>query len=294
MNLRGPDETISRRCVAPLLRWAGGKRWMAEAVRAVGNDIGAASYVEPFAGGAAVFLHANWTSPILNDANRALMACYRGLASDPKMVRSKLARLRVDRDTYARVRSWRPTSDTGAAARLLYLNRTAFGGIYRENRKGEYNVPFAGDRSMETVLDGNRLEEVGAALASAKLHSDDFELVMSSAPCGSLIYCDPPYSLPGGELGFRRYNKAPFAWPDQVRLATTSRDLVKRGCTVIVSNSDHELLRGLYDEVAVVTTSRTTSLGRGPSREHKEAIYVLTADADIGGRVATMLTRELQ
>lgn len=267
---------------------------MAEAVRAVGNDIGASSYVEPFAGGAAVFFHSNWASAVLNDANAALIACYRGLASDPGLVRSKLARLTVDPVTYARVRRWKPRSDTGAAARLLYLNRTAFGGIYRENRKGEYNVPFAGDRGMATILDGSRLEEVGAALASAELRSDDFETVMTSAPCGSLIYCDPPYSLPGGELEFRRYNRAPFAWPDQLRLAEASRNLAERGCTVIVSNSDHELLRGLYDEVAVVTTSRTSSLGRGPSREHKEAIYVLTADPDLGARVATTLTRELQ
>jgi DNA adenine methylase len=267
---------------------------MAEAVRIVGNHIGATSYVEPFAGGAAVFLNANWTNAVLNDANSALIACYRGIASDPRLVRSKIARLRVDRDTYSTVRLWRPTSDTGAAARLLYLNRTAFGGIYRENQKGEYNVPSAGDRSLTTILEDGRLEEVGAALAGAVLRADDFELVMNSARAGSLVYCDPPYSLPGGELGFRRYTKEPFAWADQVRLAALSWKLAKRGCVVIVSNSDHELLRGLYEQAAIVTVSRTASLGRGPSREHKEAAYVMTADPDLGSHIATLLARELR
>jgi DNA adenine methylase len=277
-----------------LLRWAGGKRWAAEAIRVVGNHIGADSYIEPFVGGAAIFLHTHWPSAILNDANRSLIACYRGLASNPNLVRSKLARLRVDPETYLRVRRWRPTSDTGAAARLLYLNRTAFGGIYRENRKGEYNVPFAGDRGLKTVLNGTRLEEVGTALAEAELRSGDFEVVMNSARQGSLIYCDPPYSLPGTELGFRRYNSSPFAWHDQVRLAAASRDLMARGCTVIVSNSDHELVRELYRDAAVVTGSRTSTLGRGPSREHKEAMYVFRAEPGGGTEIAALLAQGLK
>jgi DNA adenine methylase len=272
---------VPKRELTPILRWAGGKRWLAESVRQAAAICAPTEYVEPFVGGAAVFLAAGWPSPVLSDVNGALVRCYQGLAEDPAAVRRKLARLQVDADTYQRVSRWRPSSNTGAAARLIYLNRTAFAGIYRENREGKYNVPFAGDRDLTTVLKDCRLEDVSAALRTARIRQGDFADVLRSAGNGALIYCDPPYVLDGAEREFRRYSGSPFEWADQLRLASLLIAATERGACVILSNSAEEEVQNLYPIAHVLPLIRRTRIGPGPSREQKEALYVLHADSRV-------------
>jgi DNA adenine methylase len=267
--------------LTPLLRWAGGKRWLARSVMAVGEHVQPSSYLEPFAGGAATFFGATWANPVLCDVNGALIRCYQGLAQDPAAVRGKLEKLTVDGPTYRKVADWRPRSTTGEAARLLYLNRTAYGGIYRENKDGHFNVPFSGDRTLDLLLQGDRLERTAILLGRATLLHGDFELALSRARGRSLIYCDPPYSLSGGERGFRRYSRAPFQWSDQVRLAERLRGLARRGNTVIVSNSADEAVQGLYHEAQAVILSRKSPLAKRAHIEQKEALYVLHADPQV-------------
>jgi DNA adenine methylase len=281
------------RPLSPLLRWAGGKRWLAPHVRRVADLVQPTMYIEPFVGGGAVFLSGAWPRPILGDLNSALVECYRGLAQDPALVRKKLKSLQVNAETYDRVSRWRPSSSTGAAARLIYLNRTAYGGIYRENRAGKYNVPFAGDRNLSSVLIGDRLEQIGASFATASLVSGDFEALLSAAIPGAFVYCDPPYSLEGAEVGFRRYGSVTFAWEDQARLAASTRALVERGVCVLVSNSDHEMVRALYANVPMLPVVRKSTLARGGPTEQKEAVYVLHPDCATAERILSLLAEEL-
>lgn len=284
---------VNPRQLTPLLRWAGGKRWLARSMRSVGDLIDPSSYVEPFAGGAAVFFASAWPNAVLGDVNVALIRCYEGLASNPAQVRRKLNSLDISKATFERVGAWRPRSTSGSAARLLYLNRTAFSGIYRENASGQFNVPFAGDRSLEPILKGSRIEDAGAALAQASLVAGDFHQTLFRAPSGSLVFCDPPYSLRGGEREFRRYSRSPFNWSDQVRLADELRSLSQRGSTVVMCNSDDIAIRELYVGAQVLPITRKSYLsGRAPA-ELKEAIYVLHSSKSVAQRVVSVLADDL-
>lgn len=288
----GGNPILGARNLTPLLRWAGGKRWLASAIRRVGDLIGPEEYVEPFVGGGSVFFATEWPKPLLVDRNLHLIRCYLGLIEDVALVRRKLTRLEVDRDTYAYVSNWRPTSMTGAAARLLYLNRVAYGGIYRENRYGQFNVPYSGDRALASILGGDRLEGAAAVLAQARLVADDFSFALASAGPRALIYCDPPYSLPGKERGFRRYGRVPFSWEDQIRLAEALQKSVGNGATAIVSNSADDQVRALYPNAHAIPLVRRSSLSRLGS-EQKEALYVLHSQSEVSEDITTVLTREL-
>lgn len=280
--------------VKPILRWTGGKRWLVGTLRAIGEHIGPSSYVEPFGGGAASFFGATWASPVLGDNNRCLMRCYRGLADDPATVRRKLESLDVDPKTFREVADWRPRSTTGEAARLLYLNRTAYGGIYRVNRAGRFNVPFSGDRGLDIFLRENKLERAAVLLSRAVLMLGDFESSLAQARGDSLIYCDPPYSLEGAERGFRRYSRTPFDWSDQVRLATRLLGLAHDGNTVVVSNSADDAVQALYREAQFVLVSRKSPLPRRAHVEQKEALYILHSDPEVALQLASRAAMSLR
>lgn len=287
------QQPIASRSLTPLLRWAGGKRWLAESVRRVAELVQPTMYLEPFLGGAAVFLASDWPRPVLGDTNGALVHCYEGLAANPQSVRRKLTALPVDALTFTRVSRWKPTSVTGAAARFLYLNRTAYGGIYRENGKGTFNVPFAGDRDLSAVLKGSRLESTGEAFGKSMLILGDFTTVLARAVPGALAYCDPPYSLPGGEKGFRRYSRSPFDWGDQQRLSIALRRLVDRGTTVLLSNSADEAVSSLYPGAQVLPLVRKTALAKGRATEQKEALYVLSMETKTSDAITDTLSQDL-
>ena len=108
------------------------------------------------------------------------------------------------------------------------------------------------------------------------------------------MYCDPPYSLPGGETTFRRYSQSPFGWSDQVRLAKQVNRIASEGASVIVSNSFDEQVRDLYPYARVIPIARTSSLGSSRIHEHKEAVYVLHADGRMADLIADCLSRGLR
>lgn len=273
----------------PLLRWAGGKRWLAPAMLAIQELVEPSSYLEPFAGGAAVFFAASWPRPIIGDVNTALMQCYKGLAQDPHRVRLHLQSYSVDAESYARIGASRPEALPEQAARLLYLNKTAYGGIYRENKAGLFNVPYSGDRSLAPLLRDGVLEAAGRSLRRAQLINADFRAVLARARGRSLIYCDPPYSLEGAEAGFRRYTHVPFSWRDQKRLAAKLHKLSESGNTVVLSNAADDAVRAIYPRAQVVLVLRRSPLSRAGHVEQKEAIYVLHKDDGLSTAVASAI-----
>jgi DNA adenine methylase len=264
-------------------------------MESVRQEITPPQYIEPFLGGAAIFLNSPWTNPYLADANETLIRCYKGIAQDPGLVRRKLARLPVDRATFDAVKVSRPSSNTGVAARLLYLNRTAFGGIYRVNSQGHFNVPFSGDRSLAPILKFGILEGISTALRSAIVECCDYTLALDRAIPGALVFCDPPYSLAGGEAAFRRYTQNPFDWNSQERLAARLNELTWAGTVVIVTNSYHSSVRNLYTDAQVLPLARQSNfrsfVGAGSSRD--EAIYVLARDKSIQDAVRKRIVEEL-
>lgn len=276
----------------PILRWAGGKRWLAQPLGIAAEAIGIRSYVEPFVGGGAVFFGHAWDGAILGDTNAELIRCYTGISEEPDRVRQVLSSLRVQRETFKVVKEWQPQDFVDSAARLLYLNRAAYGGIYRENRKGEFNVPFSGDRSLDSLLVTGRLEEVSQALRPATLVHADFERTLHAASKGSMIFCDPPYGRTDNDETFDRYGRAPFSRKDQERLAQAVRSSADSGSVVIVTNRTTDQVVSLYRGALLIPVSRMGGLSTARNAR-EEGVFVLAKDRDLAKRVAGILFESL-
>ncbi len=126
----------------PFLKWAGGKRWLPPRLGAIIGGPVNSRFVEPFLGGGSEFFALAPSKALLADSNSELIAAYRGVRDDPRSVLSGLRLLQIDKQGFDSMRSSRPQTDTHRAIRPIYLNRTAFSGLYRVNRKNEFNVPF--------------------------------------------------------------------------------------------------------------------------------------------------------
>ena len=153
--------------------------------------------------------------------------------------------MRNDADTYYTVRNSSPSRASERAARFVYLTSLSFNGLYRQNKKGEFNVPY-GHKVKKQLPDLTRLVEISSALSGTSLLNGDFEETTSGAKAGDTVYFDPPYTVAHNNNGFVKYNKDIFSWEDQRRLADYAYRLARRGCRVIVSNADHGSIRALY------------------------------------------------
>ena len=259
--------------IEPLLKWPGGKRWLAPQLAPMLAAECQGRYFEPFLGGGAVFLALQPARAVLSDNNAELIESLDILRSRPEEVLERLWRLSNSADCYYNVRASRPTSEVGAAARFFYLNRTCWGGIYRLNRRGEFNVPF-GD-SGRVICRKRDLEENARSLGRAKLLCRDFESSMRQARTGDVIYADPPYTTKGQDNGFVRYNERLFAWKDQTRLAKAAQEATVRGAFVAVSGPWHEDIFGLYRGWWKVKLNRASNVAVDPAyRGHvQEAVF---------------------
>jgi DNA adenine methylase len=231
---------------SPFLKWAGGKRWLAPRLRSLLGFPLTGRFVEPFLGSGAAFFHLQPRNALLGDCNPDLIATFRSIRSSTDSVIWRLSKLKIDRPTFDRIRNSVPTSDVGRAVRLLYLNRTAFNGLYRVNQEGEFNVPF-GCKPGTELCDPASLRLAARRLWHASLRCQDFRETLDSVdPERDIIYLDPPYTVKHDNNGFRRYNDSIFTWSDQEELAETVVKLTKDGARVIVSNAHHRTIRHLY------------------------------------------------
>lgn len=230
--------------VLPLLKWPGGKRWLAPVIVPALRGELRGKYYEPFIGGGAVFLSLNPGSAVLSDTNQELITCLRVVRKSPDKVVRAVWRLSNSRECYYRVRRSVPRHEVTQAARFVYLNRTCWGGIYRLNRSGEFNVPF-GD-SGRTICCAESVLGMAARLKNVTLATSDFEAMIDKANKGDVVYCDPPYTVKGENNGFVRYNESIFRWSDQERLMTACSKARRRGVFVVVSGLCHPNVRELY------------------------------------------------
>ena len=187
----------------------------------------------------------------------------------------RLKAINVDADTYYNIRSSKPNSKMDRATRFLYLNRTAFGGIYRVNENSQFNVPFGNyERGTEILWRDNVLIKASQSLQGAKIFSADFELVLEEAGSGDLIYCDPTYTVKHNNNGFREYNEKCFSWADQVRLAKCCREAVTRGATIVVSNACHAEIKCLYKGFESLVFERKSVVCPNPAKRSTVQEYL--------------------
>ena len=246
--------------VSPFLKWPGGKRWLAPNLTKLIQEYPYRTYFEPFLGGAALFFALRPPRSILSDINTDLINTYRQVKYHAEGLVKHVRTFPVNKETFNALRSNTPDRVLDRAARFLYLNRTAFGGMYRLNERGEFNVPFGGERTTSILWESEILSTAAKALRRAQLIGCDFEIAMARAQAGDLVYCDPTYTVAHNNNGFIRYNERNFSWDDQKRLAHCCREAADRGVCVLVSNAYHQELLNLFVPPRHVIVSRTSRL----------------------------------
>lgn len=232
--------------VLPFLKWAGGKRWLARS-SLFPTPARYGRYVEPFLGGAAVFFHLGPRKAILSDVNRDLIQLYVVMRDEPHKLRVEMEQHQRQHSAkhYYEVRARVPDEEVKAAARTLYLNRTCWNGLYRVNRRGEFNVPI-GTKSLVVSADED-FNEYSSMLKRAKLLVADFEETIDICVEGDFLFVDPPYTVRHNKNGFLKYNESMFSWDDQLRLHRALKRAAARRVKIVVTNADHESLRSLYE-----------------------------------------------
>lgn len=227
------------------LKWVGGKRRLLPQLRPHLSAVDG-KYIEPFLGGGSVFFDVQPRESIISDVNRELIDTFAALRDGAVKVRNLYMRHRAQHSAeyYSHVRGMQPLTLHGRAARMMYLNRACFNGVYRVNAQNNFNVPM-GDRTPP-VIQSELFCRWERILKNAKLCAQDFEATIEMASKGDLIYADPPYVTRHPNGSFLRYNEKVFSWEDQVRLSRSLQRAKRRGVRVIVSNADHPCIRGLY------------------------------------------------
>lgn len=229
----------------PFIKWAGGKQSLAkQLIPLFPTDYD--RYFEPFVGGGSMFFTLCPETAVINDHNRWLIDTYRAVRDNWERVAGLLDELPNTKEDYLQIRSLNPweLSIERRAAHFIYLNKTCFRGLFRVNRKGQFNVPYgAYDRRY---YDPENLKSVSATLAHTTILSGDFELALADVTSRDFVYLDPPYYKLGGHSDFNRYTENQFREAEHFRLASLCRDLDSRGVRWALSNSNTEFVRHLY------------------------------------------------
>ena len=231
----------------PFLKWAGGKSSLLSCLcKLIPNEFEA--YIEPFLGGGALFFGLKPKRALLADLNHELINCYNIVKDNPDELVSLLNQMPITEEFYYQTRGQNieGMSSLERAARLIFLNKTCFNGLYRVNKKGQFNTPF-GHYNKVNVCNSQNIKLASETLKSASIIGGDFETVLLlNAKKGDFAYLDPPYPPVGRFSDFKRYTKDFFNEEDHGRLAKVVEELDRRKCIFILSNPKHDLVEELY------------------------------------------------
>ncbi len=280
----------------PVVKWAGGKWKLLErlAPRIPQGRFG--TYAEPFAGGAAMFFsladERRFDRARLSDKNEELVALYKAIKSD---VDALVDRLRAIASDYARMdeearsaffyemrqKQTKQMRAVDRAARLLFLNKTCFNGLWRVNSKGVFNVPF-GRYEKPRILDEEALRAAHRALQHAEIVNEDFETVLEGLGAEDFVYFDPPYIPVSKTASFTAYAADGFGWEEQERLARTMAELRERGVRAMLSNGESAQVRELYAKYGLhmTTIQARRSINSDPTKRGEVAELVVTTYDD--------------
>jgi len=237
----------------PFLKWAGGKTQLLDEIdkRLPKDEIFAGeidTYIEPFVGGGAVFFHIvqNYSTIqrfYLFDINVDLINCYNAIKNN---VESLIDELRSLETAFLRKRSGRKDfyyeirdqfNADRSPAKLIFLNKTCYNGLYRVNRKGDFNVPF-GDYKNPTICDEANLRNASEILQNAEIICGDFTDSEKYIDSHTFVYFDPPYRPLSQTASFTSYSKDSFSEKDQIKLAEFCKQIHRKGAKFLLSNSD--------------------------------------------------------
>ena len=262
----------------PFVKWAGGKSQLLQQYKSFyPKQASFDRYVEPFLGSGAVFFHITGllrpSQALLWDTNAELIDAFLAVRDElgPLIDLLRQHRQKHCESYYYEVRTQSPQTRAARAARLIYLNKAGFNGLYRVNSRGLFNVPF-GHRINPRILDEPMLHAASKALQKTELRARDFRDLCTVARKGDFIYFDPPYHPVSATAHFTSYTSDSFGEKDQRDLANLYADLDRRGCRLMLSNSDTPLVRDLYADFHIHGVSARRMINsdgkkRGPVSE---------------------------
>jgi len=267
----------------PFLKWAGGKSQLIEVLAShVPNKYG--KYIEPFIGGGALFFHLRPEEAIISDSNPELVNCYRVVRDQVDDLIALLSEYPHNKNFYYEIRAQNTSTLTiiERAARFIYLNKTCYNGLYRVNKKGQFNVPF-GSQKNPKICDPEHLKAVSLALQNTQIEEADYQEILDRyALPEDFVFLDPPYHPISGYSDFKRYTKEFFYEEDQKQLAFKFGELACKGVYCLLTNSNTDLTRNLYNQYQyeIVDTKRNIN-SNGQKRNNGQDLIVFATEKTI-------------
>ena len=245
------SDTSTQTRAKPFLKWVGGKtQLLPQIFESFPKNFN--RYHEPFVGGGAVFFNLQPNKAILSDVNPDLIQAYQMIRDDVDSVIAELKQHRAEEAYYYSVRETdvAELSAAEAAARIIFLNKTCFNGLYRVNRRGKFNVPF-GKYANPTICNEKNLRAVSDALQGVDIRLQSVFELDTRVKKNDLVYFDPPYVPVSPTASFTSYTKQGFGEHQQRELADLFGRLVSKGAHCFLSNSDTPLVRELYKDFKI-------------------------------------------
>jgi len=279
-SFKKTDKNSNQQDTKPFLRWAGGKNRIVNLLEehmppnfSNGNE-----YYEPFLGAGSLFFRLEPLNATLSDNNKDLIECYKAVQKNPELIVKHLQQYLLNncKNYYYKMRDKYNNSNPSIAkaALFIYLNKTCFNGIWRVNKKGEFNVPYGYREPLLPSKDN--LLNPSTALSKARIIHEDYKKIVEYARKGDFIYFDPPYPPLNGTSYFTHYTKEGFNREDHSELASVAKMLNKKGCYIMISNADIQFIRSLYKEVFNLYDLEVTRWISANGKRHKVQELIIT------------------
>ncbi|MBC7883202.1 MAG: DNA adenine methylase [Anaerolineae bacterium] len=260
--------------VRPFLKWAGGKGQILPQLKMYLPQI-SNTYFEPFIGAGALFLNLQNKKCVIGDTNEELLNCYQVLRDNvEELIQALEIHKQKNTEEYFyqirlmdRDNGFKFMSDVERAARIIFLNKTCFNGLFRVNAQGQFNVPY-GRYTNPNICDSVVLRAVASYLVGNDIQiiHGDFETTLSQATKNDFIYFDPPYDPVSSTASFTGYDVNGFGKNEQLRLKQYFDELHRRECKVMLSNAATDFIRNLYQDYNQVIISANRAINSKADR----------------------------
>ena len=273
---------MKNKLVAPVVKWVGGKRQLLSEIEPLFPKR-YTTYCEPFVGGGAVLFSKQPRHAVVNDLNKDLITTYLVIRDDVRTLIELLKQYENTADYFYKVRDldrdkeqYSQLSSVEKAARLLYLNKTCYNGLFRVNSSGEFNSPF-GNYKNSNIVNEPVLLAVNKYFCNNDIafYSEDFASTLKRIKRGAFVYLDPPYDPVSDTSSFTGYNKGGFDRKEQIRLKNCCDELSANGIKFMLSNSSTDFIKELYNNYNITTVNANRAINsNGQKRGKVEEVII--------------------
>lgn len=276
----------------PFLKWAGGKRQLLPELnkyKPTGFSQSKKTYYEPFVGAGAFLFDLQPKKAVINDLNKELINCYKVVKDSFNELIEELRKYKEKNNEYdyyhtryldRQTKKYKVLSSVEKAARIIYLNKTCYNGLFRVNSQGQFNVPY-GKYKNPNIFDETVLMAVSKYLNEnqIKILNVDFKRAVKDAKKGDFIYFDPPYDPVSNTASFTRYDINGFNKSEQKRLKEVFDELTNKGCKVMLSNSKTDFIMDLYRGYRIEIVKATRNINSKAFKRGKvDEVLVMNYD----------------